>query len=128
METTTSTEITSTPNADIIGVLLDKISRKGRLILIGIIAVVCIKRPEAITYASVAVYAIPIIAVTFLASLGTLSQHRLDMVTKVGKEGFIDLVKIKKEKPKPKKEVIVTPIDTELSDTDNRVIETVLNK
>lgn len=82
---------------DSIVAMFGKMSRKGRMIFIGIVAIVIIKRPETLTWASAALYALPVIAITFLASLGTICQYKLDKVSSFSKQPRV----IFKAKPEP---------------------------
>lgn len=59
--------------------LIKKVSRKGRLILIGIVTLLFIKTPEVITWPSVALYISMIASIVWLVTYGTWCQYKLDM-------------------------------------------------
>lgn len=63
--------------------LFKKMSRKGRMMLIAIVAILYVPVPEVITYASAAIYIVPVIAISTIGITAIMVQYRLD---KAGKD------------------------------------------
>lgn len=59
--------------------LVKKVSRKGRLILIGIVALLFIKQPETITWSNGFLNIFMIASIVWLVTYGTWCQFKFDM-------------------------------------------------
>lgn len=72
--------------------MFKKMSRKGRMMLIAIVAILYVPVPEVITWSSAALYIVPVIAISTIGITAIMVQYRLD---KAGKDIELPLLKSK---------------------------------